>query len=114
MGHKKGVTRSKRAAKELSNLEPPITHIDPPIDHDRLPRAPETAGPSTGCFWPAGKPMPKTWHRAPRQSLPCPKCRRLLLDDRGQAVVCASSGTDIAYFRCRACGHRWALAVERR
>jgi len=63
-------------------------------------------------YWPRGKRMPRVIKKRRRELVPCPNCRRVLLDDMGQAVVCTSSGDDVAWFRCRACEHRFKLGVE--
>lgn len=63
-------------------------------------------------FWPKDKPLPKEYAKAPRQIVPCPKCRRIFLDNMGQAVACKSSGADVAYFQCKACDHSFKLAVR--
>jgi hypothetical protein len=64
-------------------------------------------------YWPDGRPLPRVYIR---QRIPCTQCRRLHLDDLSQAVVVKSQSPDggIAYFRCRGCGHRFKLAVDRR
>jgi len=56
--------------------------------------------------------MPQTFRKAKRELVPCPKCRRILLDDTGQAVIVASSGAKLVALRCRACDHRFQLPVE--
>lgn len=73
----------------------------PPTPHNHRPK-----------FWPKDQPTPNSYIKARRQPIPCPRCLRLLLDDGGQAISCTSSGRDVAFFRCRACGHRWKLAVK--
>ena len=45
--------------------------------------------------------------------MPCAKCRRVMLDDTSQAVACMSSGADVVWLRCKACGHRRQMAVKR-
>lgn len=60
-------------------------------------------------YWPEDKPMPDYYGK--RRLLPCPACRRVLLDNLSQAVVCRSLRTDVAHLRCKACGHTWKLAV---
>lgn len=61
-------------------------------------------------FWPEGVPLPATYQKRPL--VPCRKCRRLLLDDLGQAVVCKCTANGKAYLECRACGEKFELAVE--
>lgn len=62
--------------------------------------------------WPKGKPLPTHHIKASREPTPCPKCLRIRFDNLGQAVVCTSSGRDVAWFRCKACGHPWPLPVK--
>ena len=63
-------------------------------------------------LWPAGKPLPGVYRKPSREVLPCPRCLRVLLDNNGQAVGCVSSGSTLAFFRCKACGHTWKLPVR--
>jgi len=63
--------------------------------------------------WPKSKKLPQFVVKARRRPQPCPRCRRLRLDDGGQAVICTSSRQDIAWFRCQNCRHRWSLPVKR-
>jgi len=63
-------------------------------------------------LWPEGDTLPTTYQ--PRPKLPCPHCRRVLMDNGGQAVVAASVGQETAFLRCKSCGHRWQLPVVRR
>jgi len=62
--------------------------------------------------WPKDKPLPthKVTHR--REPMPCPKCRRIRLDDGGQATVATTTEKLIAWFRCRACGHRFCMPIK--
>ena len=62
------------------------------------------------CYWPEDQPIPGTYIK--RKPIPCPKCRRVLLDTNARAVSCLSSGSAVAFFRCRACEHRWQLPVK--
>lgn len=89
-----------------TKLIPNVTYHEPPVTHQEA--AVETRTPP-GLFYPKGKALPGTYIK---RRVPCPNCRRLLLDDRGQAVVTQSIQGDLAYLRCRACGHRWKLPVE--
>lgn len=86
-------------------------HREPIIDHGRLPPLQARTEPDVR-FWPADRPLPKVWQKPRQRVLPCPMCNRVCLDDMGQAVVCTRSDDAIAYFRCRACGHRWSLPVR--
>lgn len=61
-------------------------------------------------FWPEDKPLP-THHQMRRQH-PCPKCRRVLTETGSQATVCTSVPGFVAYYRCRACAHRFKLPVS--
>lgn len=80
-------------------------YIDPPIEtqntiiETRIPR-----------LWPADKPLPE--YHVKRRPMPCPACRRVYLDNGGQAVACMSSREDTAWFRCRDCGHRFEMPVK--
>ena len=99
---------SKRKRKHNGqpiHQEPPIRNQSPPLTER------EEDAPNDRRFWPKGKERPKCWRKSGRQLLPCPNCNRVLLDDLGQAVVCSHSRDRLAYFRCKACGHRWKLAV---
>ena len=62
------------------------------------------------CYWPKDKPLPKKHRRATRQ--PCRKCRRVFMDNGGQAVVHTQSGKEISYFRCKCCGEKFSVPVE--
>lgn len=59
--------------------------------------------------WPEKKPLPRVYRRG--KITPCEKCRRLRLDDFGQAVVVMSSRAYAHYYlyylRCKSCGHRF-------
>lgn len=77
-----------------------------------LDRAPDAPHKHQSKFWPEGQATPTSYIKARRQVVPCPRCRRLLLDNGAQSTACTSSGHDVAFFRCRACGHRWKLAVK--
>jgi hypothetical protein len=62
--------------------------------------------------WPTDDPLPDVFVKVRRKLQPCPACRRVRMDDLGQAAVCTHSGMDVVFFRCRLCGHRWKLAVQ--
>lgn len=66
------------------------------------------------CYWPKGKPLPDSFVKVRRDPVPCPKCRRIRLDDGSQATACMSSGDIVAWFRCKSCGHRFKMSVEMR
>ena len=63
-------------------------------------------------YWPKGKAMPTGVRKIRRVLVPCPKCRRVLLDDLSQVAVCQHSGSDIAWFRCKFCGNTWKLGIK--
>lgn len=79
--------------------ESALADAPPPAPHNHRPK-----------FWPKGQPTPTSYIR--RQPIPCPRCLRLRLDDGSQSVSCTSTGQDVAFFRCKACEHRWKLAVR--
>lgn len=60
-------------------------------------------------YWPPDQPLPTAYVR---QRLPCPTCRCVTTDDGGQAAVLRSTAADLAYLRCRACGHKWKLRLR--
>ena len=76
----------------------------------------EPVAESSRHFLAEGEALPETYRR--RRTYPCPKCRRKQLPDGGQAVVATGikngigSERDMAYLRCKSCGHRWSLVVE--
>ena len=60
--------------------------------------------------WPEEKPLPKV---VPRRALvPCPKCRRVLLDDLNQAVILKYTRDGVNYYYCKDCGAKWCLPIE--
>ncbi len=43
----------------------------------------------------------------------CPGCGcRMLKGGGGQAVVCRATDVNVAYLRCRSCGHKWKSLIE--
>ena len=80
----------------IETQAPPVTIQRPPVER----------------FWPKGTAMPTVYLKMRRQPPPCPNCRRVRTDVGGQAAVCKSSGADVAWFRCKCCGHCWPLAVR--
>lgn len=62
-------------------------------------------------FWPQEQELPQ--HHVKRSPPPCPRCRRIYRNDGSQAAVCCSTGAEIAFFRCRDCGHRWQMPVKK-
>jgi len=61
------------------------------------------------AFLAIGEALPKAYRR--RAAIPCPSCRRKLLDNGSQAVLAVSVKADLAFLRCKGCGHRWKLPV---
>jgi len=103
-GGKGALIRTNVSAVEPSHQEPPVEHQEPPVSE----RGNDKADPR--FFWPKGKKMPEYYVR--RRPLPCPKCRRVRTYDLAQVALCTHSGKDTAWFRCRACGHRWEMPVK--
>lgn len=100
------MAKRKGKSKRIQHHEPKIQHQEPPLD-DR-----DVDARGDRRFWPADTPLPTVYVKpAPRQ-IPCRACRRVLLDDLGQAVVCTSSREDVAYFLCRGCGERFKMMVR--
>ena len=60
-------------------------------------------------YWPEGLAMPEFYPK--RQPMPCPKCRRVLLDNFCQAVTCVSSGIETVSLKCHSCGNTWQMPV---
>lgn len=63
-------------------------------------------------YWPKGEKLPTHHVKVKRQDMPCPKCRRIFMDDGNRATVCASSGDTTVFYRCRDCQHRWQMPVK--
>lgn len=106
-----GKAKKQAARRRQSNFghpEPPVVHQEPPVEVVSEVKA----GPHDRRFWPASEPMPDVWYKLRQRFVPCPKCRRLLRDNGSQAAVCTASGSGVAFFRCRECGHRWQLPVR--
>lgn len=89
-----------------------IKHREPVVATQQPPELTERQGETAAHFWPDGKDMPTAYIKPRRELLPCPNCRRVQLASGSQAAACTSSGRDVAFFRCRECGHRWKLAVR--
>jgi len=102
------------AAEGVEHREPEVSTRGgaPPEECGAAPPAPPVED-EDRRLWPADKPMPTHWIKTPVRVMPCPKCRRVYetKGGYGQAVVCMSSGFDLAAFRCRCCGHRFTLPV---
>lgn len=98
---KAGKRTKRRGPKEPRHQEPPVSTQEVPMETRRGRR-----------FWPSDQPLPTHYVKARRRLLPCPACRRIGLENGGQAVVCTSSGHDVAAFRCKACGHTWQMPVR--
>lgn len=63
-------------------------------------------------FLPRDKPFPQVWVKF--EPLPCINCRRIRMDHGGRAVMCKSSGAEVAFFQCKACDCVWQLPVRKR
>jgi len=101
-------TKTNAKAKRKGKMRGLIggRHHDPLIESQGV-------GLSERLFWPKGKAMPSTVKKMASQLIPCPECERVLLDDGGRSSVCTSGPEDVNYYRCKCCGHRWKLPVER-
>lgn len=66
-----------------------------------------------GTYWPKDQPLPETYQRQ-RRIVPCPRCRRRLLDDGSQVAVVRAVKDRIVYLRCRqpGCGNQWKMSTE--
>lgn len=82
---------------DIRNQEPPIGTQKAPIEE-------------RSRFWPDDKPVPETFRR--HTVYPCPECRRVRLDNGGQAVVVRCLSDEFAYLTCRGCGHQWKLEIK--
>ena len=102
---KKKATRRKRAIRRTKSKGDalPVETQEPPV---------ETQEPPDRYHWPVGVPIPDVYLKVRRQPPPCPECRRVRTDEGGQSSVCQSSGSDVAWFRCKCCGHSWPLPVR--
>jgi hypothetical protein len=106
------MARQKPSLLTRASIAAGITHADPEVTIPVTPSLSERAAlspPADRRFWPAGEPLPARYVRVQRQTLPCPECRRVLLDTGSQAVAVTSAPKSVTWFRCRACGHRWKL-----
>lgn len=96
--------------QELKKRSPRESETKPP---ERLEEEPKNEKAGWPYFWPPGKAMPSRYAR--QEALPCPACRRVHLDTLSRAVACMatqpSPAPGMAYFRCRACEHRWKLLM---
>jgi hypothetical protein len=89
--------------------EAPVQSAEAPISVPAAPRITDRVL----HLWPEGEPLPTHYEKHKRSRLPCPKCRRVLLDGiPSQAVEVRSSGAQVVSFRCRACGWTWKLPVK--
>lgn len=114
---KKIVDRARDSLGITSQQPPPLSAPADPELAERGPAAepPTREGSEPGArsrFWPEGEKLPAVHVKPLRRLLPCQKCRRVLLDDGGQALACQSSG-EISWWRCRACGHLSKYPVRR-
>ena len=100
--------------RPIHTMDPVMEHQKPPIENQTPAVTPGVPDELTGDrrFWPPDKPMPGFWPKTRRILNPCPACKRILLDNGGQASICTSSGNDVAFFKCKACGHNWQLGIR--
>jgi len=100
--------------KSLASLQK--TRAELQARHDRILAAQyaqdEARAIERRCYWPKGKPLPDSFIKVKRDPVPCPRCRRIRLDDSSQATACTSSGEAVAWFRCKSCGHRFKMSVR--
>ena len=89
---------------------PGIEHQEPPVEHEDVEIESSVPERDDRYVWPDGKPLPATYLKL--RPLPCPKCRRVRMDDMGQAVSTRAVNTGVAYLRCRICEHTWKLPIE--
>lgn len=94
---------------EIETMQPPIelqsTAIQTTVLNAIVDRSKDDR-----IFLPENKPLPT--HHVKREIMPCPKCRRLRMDDMNQATVCNGTQGTIAFYRCRSCQHRWKMPVK--
>lgn len=102
-------------SKELSveSCEPGIESKSPLIEtvegaQEHFHRGVE--GMNDKIYWPKYREMPT--HYSKPKPLPCPKCKRVRLDNLGQCCVVMRTGKSIVYMRCKNCAHRWQLPVR--
>lgn len=83
-------------------LAPAVQVRDPaPVSRDPAPVTP-------GSVWPADQPLPTVYVR---RSVPCLRCRRVLLAHGGRAVKVRTVQDGFAYFRCDACAAQFKLRM---
>lgn len=104
------MSKKRRSRRNTTAPPPPVVETQEPVVEIQEPPS-EPRGRSFR-FWPEDQPLPREYVKAQPRQVPCPKCRRLALDTGAQAVMCTSSGSGIAYFRCRACDYRFSLPVR--
>ena len=107
MSKKKKAGRKKAGRKKAAPCGPDIKIQEPPVDTQDVRLSARDLK-----FWPKKKKLPGFKLKVERRPMPCPKCRRIRLDDLSQAAVCTSSGAALVWFRCKACGHKWCLPVK--
>ena len=64
--------------------------------------------PSKRNFWSKDLEFPKEYLPSKRL-YPCPKCRRIHLDNGGQNSILQKRMPEAAIFYCKSCGHKWIL-----
>ncbi len=109
------VTEADRLRAEIAEREAELVAVGKRLaelenEDDACRRESEAERLHAKRHWPRDRPMPE--HYVKRAPLPCPKCRRVLLDHGGQAVVCQSGGSEVVQLRCKSCGHRWLMPVK--
>jgi len=104
------VRRARRVEREgKKKAELVVEYHEITIESQDLPE--RLRGHAASFVWPEGQPLPGFYLKP--QPVPCSRCRRLRLDDGAQAVILLSiSCQEVAYLRCKACGHRFALPVR--
>lgn len=91
--------------KQKSKREAATIAVDGAADLE--PAAPR----NLAHYWPDDKPLPTSVVK-PRP-VPCPACRRVRLDTGSPAAIVRTYKGGVCYMRCRACEHRFKMAVAR-
>ena len=90
--------RTRRAPAVTTQELPEVVTQEPPPTEERDPTFYAPAG--AVCYY------------QKRHLTHCPRCRRVRRDDKSQATVTTGIKDDVAYLRCRCCGHRFAAPVR--
>jgi len=64
-----------------------------------------------GYIWPPSVEHPGRWHV--RRPVPCPECKRLMLNGHTQAVINIGNVGEVAHLKCRGCDHTFKLPIVR-